>query len=426
MRDCDQHATMPDRWQARLHGTRSRIAFFLLYQIVIAWIGLVSKSLDEEAMPGFPQGHHEAAIPAKRLAGLQRQGRFFAVFPADEPSAPVHENAALRQGPGGGWLCVLQALGSHGRQQPQQGLATGRIGIATNGQEKSGQDVLREIGGQAFKALSVQGGVTCGIDHDMLNKGGGSPSIGVLPFSSLLFRLIGKSLDIEPGLAEPVSGEAGAVIARIIDPGLGLGLEMALQACFVDAEKRAEQAKAGKIADGGHGREAGITALPSPSDRHGFRLIPAVMSGQEVKTALPPAPVGKEGIACFPGAMLQAGARLVAGPGDDVMLDPAVCEPVASFSGLLPRAGPEPVIDGQPDDPAAPLPCPVISEQGERQAVGTAGDCYRQKGSGFEGAKVLHASGENGGLEGPPGPGFRIVVMRGPEGSLRLINAVVA
>lgn len=426
MRDCNQHAIMPDRRQACLHGTRPGMDFFLFYQIVTADIGVISKSFDEEAMPGFPQGYRETAIPKKRLAGLQWLGRCFAVFPADEPSAPVHENAALRQGSGGGWLCVLRALGTHRRQEPQQGLATGRIGIAADGQEKPGQEVLRKIDGQAFEALSVQGGVTCGIDHDVLNQGGGGPSIGVLPFSPPLLRLIGKRLDIEPGLAEPVSGEAGAVIARIIDPGLGLGLEMALQACFVDAQKRAKQAKAGEIADGGHGREAGIAALPSPSDCHGFRLIPAVMGGQEVKTVVPPAPVGKEPIACFPGAMLQAGARLVAGPGDDVMLDPAVREPIAGFSGLLPGAGPEPVIDGQPDNSSAPLSCPVISEQGERQAVGTAGDCYRQKGSGFEGAKVLHASGENGGLEGPPGPGFRIVVMRGPEGSLRLINAVVA
>jgi len=166
---------------------------------------------------------------------------------------------------------------------------------------------------------------------------------------------------------------------------------MTLQAFLVDAEKRAEQAEALHVANSCHGGEAGFSALPRLPYRHCFRLIPAVMGCQQMEAVVMPAPVGQEGIACITGALLEAGNGLFADPGENVMVDLVGIQPKTGFSGFVQGIGPEPVIHGQSNDPAAPLSCPAIREQGKGEAVGTPGHRDRKKRLLLEGAEISHA-----------------------------------
>jgi len=144
-----------------------------------------------------------------------------------------------------------------------------------------------------------------------------------------------------------------------------------------------------------------------------------------MKTVVLTAPVREQPIARFSSMSLQAGNRLVADPAEDVMLDPVLGEPISGLSRFLKGTLPEPVIDGQADHPASLFTRPAIGEQGKRQAVGTAGDCDRQKRLDFEGSKGRHASGEDGRIEGLARLSIRIAVVAGPEVSLR-VNDVIA
>ena len=112
-----------------------------------------------------------------------------------------------------------------------------------------------------------------------------------------------------------------------------------------------------------------------------------------------PAPFGQEIIAGCSRLSLNTGRRLRPQPSKDVMLDPAGVQPMADHVGLLGRTGAKAVIDGEPNHAPALPSCPIIGEQGQGEAVWTAGNSDRKMRRFLERPETCHQGGEFQGID---------------------------
>jgi len=196
------------------------------------------------------------------------------------------------------------------------------------------------------------------------------------------------------------AGKRRIVVAGILDPGLTHRPQACDQPGIFDAKERAKQAKAFAFADRGHAGKTGSTALTIPAHLNGFRLISQVVGTQKMEATPFATPIRKQAVARLSRLVLNATFRLFSSPGKTVMLDPPSRKPLADKVGFIVRGVPKTVINGEADHASPPRPRPLISEQGQCEAVSTARNGDREQRRSLERLETSHPSFKFLGVDG--------------------------
>ena len=191
-----------------------------------------------------------------------------------------------------------------------------------------------------------------------------------------------RCCDLAPPIARSL--ETGVAVARIVEKRLILRLQKCHQPVPGEPEKWAQHAAVAEFADRGHAGEPVSSAASPAPNQMGLDLIVSMMTGQQMKTASLTAPAGEKTIAGHTGGFLDSALRFFASPDEHFVANPSCRQPTAEPKDFGPALGPEPMIHRESADLAPPVTCPSTGENGESEAVGTAGDSDREKRSRFE------------------------------------------
>ncbi len=115
-----------------------------------------------------------------------------------------------------------------------------------------------------------------------------------------------------------------------------------------------------------------------------FDLIIPMVTGQQVQTGVIAAPVAKQAIAREARCFFDTGSRLFSLPDQYFMANGSRRQPGCEPPGFVGAFRPQPVIHGKRADLTAPLAGPAVRQNGECQAVGTAGDGNGEKRRAFK------------------------------------------
>ena len=139
-----------------------------------------------------------------------------------------------------------------------------------------------------------------------------------------------------------------------------------------------------------HGGKPVDAATADESLQHRLGLILLLVAEQQVKDVSLPAPADKQRESCGPRLLLNPGDRAGARPAQSSVGDGAGGEPAPHLGGFGSRFRAQTVVDGEPEDRAAPRARPAIGEQAQCKAVRAAGDRHGNARRGFERAKRRH------------------------------------
>ena len=203
---------------------------------------------------------------------------------------------------------------------------------------------------------------------------------------------------IGPGLrrgTQADSFEGRIAVARVFDPALAARGQQRQQLGLRDAEQRSQQPHAVERPDRAHAREPHGPAAMRGAQPVGLGLVVAVMRDAEVEDRLLAAIVGEQPIARFARRRLDAGSRLRVGPGQDAMGDAGkMGEPASHLLRLGSGFRPQPMVDRQGVEASVPAVRPFGQQQGQRQAVGSAGNGDGKMRRALERAEARHQAGE--------------------------------
>ncbi len=177
--------------------------------------------------------------------------------------------------------------------------------------------------------------------------------------------------------ARPLEG--GVEVARIAYEGLSFGFEECDEPIACDTEQRPQQSAVVELANRRHPGEAVRAAVSSAADQMRLDLIIPMVTGQQVQTSVIAAPAAKQAIARKARRFLDTGARFFACPDQDFVAYGSRRQPGFELPNFVAAFRPQPVIHGKRTDLPAPLAGPTVRQNGQRQAVGTAGNGNREK-----------------------------------------------
>lgn len=128
--------------------------------------------------------------------------------------------------------------------------------------------------------------------------------------------------------------EARVTVGRIVDPGHAARHQGCREACTGHREQRPQETNLRLLHQGGHAGKAVRAALPRRAHRYGFRLIVGVVAQQQMQDATPATFLAQQPVARRPGSLLQAAARLRAGPKEDRRFAAVTLQDLARGRGL--------------------------------------------------------------------------------------------
>ena len=191
--------------------------------------------------------------------------------------------------------------------------------------------------------------------------------------------------------ARPLEGRVE--VARIAYEGLSFGFEECHEPIPWDAKQRTQQSAVGELANRRHPGEAVRAAVSSAADQMGLDLIVPMVTGHQVQTGVIATPAVKQAIAGDARRFLDTGSRLWAFPDQYFVANGSRRQPGSKPPDFVAAFRPQLVIHGKHTDLPAPLARPTVCQNGECQAVGTAGDGNGEKRRAFK----LYDRGERGG-----------------------------
>jgi len=151
-----------------------------------------------------------------------------------------------------------------------------------------------------------------------------------------------------------------------------------------DTEQRTKQSAVGELANRRHPGEAVRAAVSSAADQMRLDLIIPMVTGQQMQTGVIAAPAVKQAIAREARRFLDPGSRLFFCPDQYFVAYGSRRQPRCEPPDFVAAFRPQPVIHGKRTDLPAPFAGPTVRQNGECQAVGTAGDGNGEKRRAFK------------------------------------------